>query len=502
MQYFMARTFDHGGYYETRAVLAVALAAFAIYQLREGDRRYLVMFLSGILFQGLMEGMLGYFGLRGPQFSISFFGMILSGLPAFFLHGLLEGGPISLMSFWFADLVLTPNRKTGPYLWALAGIVVLALITVYFAASSPATSVRPIFHYSWTWFLYPVVAIALTATRGWRGIRLLVLFAVGMLIYLVATYQPMQLFLVRYIATGTQAHPVTASLWDQIWVMTASHLIEVIPGKFHYLAVPLALGLLDRRGTNNQPTIVCLHGWLMSPEMWNAACEKAKARGFATLALWQPAHGSEPGPVRAWGMKDWTEWLFKKLDRAEIEDAILVGHSMGGMLALAAAAERPDRIKGLVLVGTSDAPWDESQRKQFIQMAATVRADWSPALANSLAGFLMGETFLEREPKWTAEFFHSVRNYDLDRMVNLADAVATRPDLTAVASKFGPPSLVVHGGADTAIPLAQAESLARRLRCKLVTLPNVAHCPPIEAVEEFAAAFDGYLLMLSRQRAA
>src|SRR5271155_310376 len=131
MHFFMARTFDHGGYYETRAILALFTGVYAVYRAARGDRRFLVMFLSGILFQGLMEGMIAASNLRGAHFSISVFGQVFSGFPAFFLHGLLEGGPLSLMSFWFADLVMRPHgrRETNAYVFALAGIVVLALIT-------------------------------------------------------------------------------------------------------------------------------------------------------------------------------------------------------------------------------------------------------------------------------------------------------------------------------------------------------------------------------------
>jgi hypothetical protein len=52
---------------------------------------------------------------------------------------------------------------------------------------------------------------------------------------------------VRLIVEKTAAGAQPAGLWPQIWVMAYSHLIEVTGSKLHYFAIPLLLGLLDRR---------------------------------------------------------------------------------------------------------------------------------------------------------------------------------------------------------------------------------------------------------------
>ena len=76
--YYMTRTFDHAGYYETRLVLAIVAIAVASWFLRtRHDRSYWIMLASGALFQGAMEWGLGLSGMRGPDFSLTVFGLQL-----------------------------------------------------------------------------------------------------------------------------------------------------------------------------------------------------------------------------------------------------------------------------------------------------------------------------------------------------------------------------------------------------------------------------------------
>ena len=69
--YYMVRSFDHAGYYETRLIMMLVAFGIAFYALRRNrDSRYLVVLISGVLFQGLMEYILQAMGLRGVRLSL------------------------------------------------------------------------------------------------------------------------------------------------------------------------------------------------------------------------------------------------------------------------------------------------------------------------------------------------------------------------------------------------------------------------------------------------
>lgn len=238
--------------------------------------------------------------------------------------------------------------------------------------------------------------------------------------------------------------------------------------------------------------IVFLHGWLMSPEIWDPAID-ALGPGHEFLTLRQPAHGSGPGPTTPWSMADWAEWAERRIDAAGRGPLVIVGHSMGGMLALALASRRPERVAGLVLVGTSAEAWPEEAAKGWLGMVGAVEAGWSPALAVQIAPMLMDQAFLQANPDWCAGWAERVGSWDRSGMVNFTHAVALRPDMTEAARQLGVRTLVVHGEVDAAVPFAAGSQLAELTGGELLAFPGVGHCPPAEAPVAFAEALRDFV---------
>jgi 3-oxoadipate enol-lactonase len=100
------------------------------------------------------------------------------------------------------------------------------------------------------------------------------------------------------------------------------------------------------------PDLVCLHGLADSLSIW-----RALAPGLATLAavtlVDQRAHGGSTAPPGPYRREDLARDVIAVLDRLAIERAVLVGHSMGGIVAMTTALLAPERVAGLVLLGTA-----------------------------------------------------------------------------------------------------------------------------------------------------
>ncbi|WP_323141496.1 alpha/beta fold hydrolase [Massilia phyllosphaerae] len=102
-----------------------------------------------------------------------------------------------------------------------------------------------------------------------------------------------------------------------------------------------------------KPTIVFLHGALNDHSVWSNQSDALAARGYAVLALDLPGHGAaSPGPALA-SVEAMAGWLLARLEADGIERALLVGHSMGSLIALEAARRAPARFTGLALLGTA-----------------------------------------------------------------------------------------------------------------------------------------------------
>ncbi len=232
--------------------------------------------------------------------------------------------------------------------------------------------------------------------------------------------------------------------------------------------------------------IVFLHGWGLNGRIWHTLIESLPKRTCHAPDL--PGYGSAPfAPPYD------PDTLADRLASATSAPALLVGWSLGGLVALAWAARRPDTVRGLVLVGATPAfvqrdDWPHGMAAEvFDEFARSLAQDWRATLLRFLAlqarggeaarmgiGRLRAELFAHGEPapETLAAGLDLLRNTDL------------RPRLAAVRC----PTLIVQGGHDTLCPPAAAEWLAANLaNARLALLPRAAHAPFLSHPDEFAA---------------
>lgn len=250
MDYFVLRTFDHAAYYETRLILMVislAIAGYFFYYKR--DRRFLLIFASGVLFQALMEYALQRQGLRGDNYSFSVFGVRLPGVVGPLFQGLVEGSIVSVFAFWFADLrAARPKAKEWwPFYGLCALIVVLALVVGFVARAQPPTSVRPMSVSSPILIVAAIIFISLFIAWRKDDLPALANFYGGLLLYALLTFEPLHILGARYIGATAGNQIVAATVPMQIVIMLLSHVFEFAGGKLHYFMIPFALGLLKLR---------------------------------------------------------------------------------------------------------------------------------------------------------------------------------------------------------------------------------------------------------------
>ncbi len=116
-----------------------------------------------------------------------------------------------------------------------------------------------------------------------------------------------------------------------------------------------------RRGSG--PSVVLLHGLGMSASTWDAVAERL-ADHHTVLAVDLPGHGDSPCP-------DESDAFTRDAALADLDDVIaglddvpvIVGHSLGGYLALAHAATRPGASRGIVVLNTGPGFRDPEKRE-------------------------------------------------------------------------------------------------------------------------------------------
>ena len=100
------------------------------------------------------------------------------------------------------------------------------------------------------------------------------------------------------------------------------------------------------------PPWLLIHGAANDRDAWHAVASGLAAAGCAVLAPDLPGHGLSTSPALH-SIEALADWLPALLDAAGVEQAVLVGHSMGSLIALECAVRHPQRVSRLALLGSS-----------------------------------------------------------------------------------------------------------------------------------------------------
>lgn len=183
------------------------------------------------------------------------------------------------------------------------------------------------------------------------------------------------------------------------------------------------------------------------------------------------------------------------LDAVGVTSAPVLGHSMGGFIALHLALNRPDLVERLVLVGTSPAAgaalgnplakmapedWVDDPVERTVGRAPVSHA---PGFFDDKAELLQAVAERARGNRITREGYN-----------RQLDAISDTHDVRSRLGEITVPAIVLHGDVDPLISLRGGEVLDRDLpNSRLVVYPGVGHHPQAEMPEKFIADVLGFL---------
>ncbi len=101
-----------------------------------------------------------------------------------------------------------------------------------------------------------------------------------------------------------------------------------------------------------RPTAMFIHGAQNDHSVWCLQTRYFAHHGFNVLALDLPGHGRSKGAALA-SVEAMADWVLAVMDAVGVDKAVLIGHSMGSLIALEAAHRAPARVSSLAMVGTT-----------------------------------------------------------------------------------------------------------------------------------------------------
>ena len=255
-------------------------------------------------------------------------------------------------------------------------------------------------------------------------------------------------------------------------------------------------------GFPDDPTLICLPGLgnqlLLFPEEF---CEAFVGRGFHVIRMDNRDAGlsSLTTDDVAYTLADMADDVVAVLDDAGVDDAVVLGVSLGGMIAQSTAIRHPDRVRALVSIMSNTGEPDVGQSTD--EAIAALVAEPADTIDGQVAQDLAARTIWSNpewfDPEQMEAYFRScyARAWVPGASGRQFQAVVRSGDRVAGLSDLAVPALVVHGENDTLIDVSGGERTAELIPdAELLVIEGMSHdfvyqaWPPIiEAVTALTA---------------
>ena len=216
------------------------------------------------------------------------------------------------------------------------------------------------------------------------------------------------------------------------------------------------------------------------------------ARDFDVVTYDLRGTGQSARPPGPYSLDDFVGDLRELVQELAAARPALVGHSFGGTIALAYAAEYPEDVAAVVAVGgPTDLP--ETARQAMRDRAATVEEQGMDAVAETVATNGTAPQFREKRPKEFSAFLAVLAANDPAGYAATCRAIADF-DLAGRLGRIAAPVLLVGGDLDgVAPPAAQAETVERIPDAWYVEVPECGHILPLEKPKVLRAEVHDFL---------
>ena len=203
----------------------------------------------------------------------------------------------------------------------------------------------------------------------------------------------------------------------------------------------------------NLPTILFLHGFAESREVWTDFTRPLPA-GYRLLAPNLLGHGTNLAAVPDFSMEAQARYVVQYLEEKNVAGPVLVvGHSMGGYVALALAERYPDRLAGLALINSTALADTDEKRANREKNIGFVERHGVAKFMESFVRPLFAPANRDRMPEarsWLEEIGTAT---PANTITGAMRAMAARPERTAVLRQARFPVLLVAGKHDVAVHL-------------------------------------------------
>jgi pimeloyl-ACP methyl ester carboxylesterase len=232
--------------------------------------------------------------------------------------------------------------------------------------------------------------------------------------------------------------------------------------------------------TGKGTTIVLLHGFLENASMWNEiASELSKRNRVVTIDLL--GHGSSDCLGYVHSMELFAEVLEAVLKQLRIRRLILIGHSLGGYVALSFAERNPQKVKGLCLMNSTSHE-DSYERKQLRDRAnVMIQKNFTNLVRMSFTN-LFSETSRKKYVDQIKRALNEALQTSVQGYIAGQEGMKLRPNRNHVLAENNFKKMIIIGKKDPVLEVQKLTEEAENTNSKRIVFPD-GHMSHIENTE-------------------
>ena len=251
--------------------------------------------------------------------------------------------------------------------------------------------------------------------------------------------------------------------------------------------------------TGSGPSLLLLHGLFMDHSTWDPVGD-VLASSYRVVAPDLPGFGQSEKPPESrfpYGINTFADAVLDLYAGLELGRAVLVGHALGGAIAITLAARHPELISRLVLVDALCYPARPDLAHRVALAPLIGGFAFKQLWGKSTFKAYFKESYLSRDariPSARIDHYYESFNTPAARASALATLLATRDTRSVVAqiARISTPTLVLWGRDDTLYPAALGQRMSREIRDAGFQLLSAGHVPHEEQPNDVAEAIDRF----------
>ncbi|KAA6436569.1 alpha/beta hydrolase [Dyadobacter flavalbus] len=237
----------------------------------------------------------------------------------------------------------------------------------------------------------------------------------------------------------------------------------------------------------HRKTLVLLHGHGIDDSIW----DKLDAEVNDTYTVIRPNISLF---TSCQSVEEYADELYRFLTNANIQKCCLIGHSMGGYIALAFAEKYPEMLIGLGLFHSTAYADDEAKKHQRNQTIELLKNHGTEAFVKNSAPNMFGERYKEQYPERVKSHIEYFKKLPAEALIAGLVAMRKRPDRTAVLASVPFPVLFIIGVQDKLIPFESALNLSEYPKKSYpFILGEAAHMGMVESPDATARIVNWYM---------